>query len=287
MALLLPEQEDGADAEEVLGRGMSPPHFPITPRGLRGAWTFGSIRPGPLKAEGFLIEAREVPHKGGRTFGYRVSDGRSVLTYIPDHCPTAAGPGPDGWGEYHPAARRWPPARTCSSTTVSWSRARSRPRRRSGTRPPTTRSAWAAGPGPGGCCWPTTSRTAPTRPWTSWASGSPAAGPAAGGHRGRRRHHLPALTLVRGVLPLVPAGQLLQCVPVELAGVHRRHPAGGHRDQRRGPGTAFQQSPFAQQRARAVLGQPSPSRSTRITPSSTQVDLGAGLALADQGRRRP
>jgi len=102
--LLLPEQEDGSDAESVLARGMSPPHFPITPGGLRGAWTFGSLRPGQIKAEGFLIEAREVPHKGGRTFGYRVSDGRSVLTYIPDHCPTAAGPGPDGWGEYHPAA---------------------------------------------------------------------------------------------------------------------------------------------------------------------------------------
>jgi ribonuclease BN (tRNA processing enzyme) len=105
VTLLLPEQEDGADAGEVLSRGMSPPHFPITPSGLRGAWTFGSIRPGTIKAEGFLIEAREVPHKGGRTFGYRVSDGRSVLTYIPDHCPTALGPGPEGWGEYHPAAR--------------------------------------------------------------------------------------------------------------------------------------------------------------------------------------
>ena len=106
VTLLLPEQEDEADAEAVLARGMSPPHFPITPRGLRGAWTFGSARPGPVKAEGFLIEAQDVPHKGGRTFGYRVSDGRSVLTYIPDHCPTAAGPGPEGWGEYHPAARR-------------------------------------------------------------------------------------------------------------------------------------------------------------------------------------
>ena len=105
VTLLLPEQEDGADAESTLARGMSPPHFPITPRGLRGAWTFGSIRPGLFKAEGFLIEAREVPHKGGRTFGYRVSDGRSVLTYIPDHCPTEAGPGPEGWGEYHRAAR--------------------------------------------------------------------------------------------------------------------------------------------------------------------------------------
>lgn len=50
------------------------------------------------------MEAREVPHKGGRTFGYRVSDSRCVVTYIPDHCPTVAGPGPEGWGEYHPAA---------------------------------------------------------------------------------------------------------------------------------------------------------------------------------------
>jgi ribonuclease BN (tRNA processing enzyme) len=101
--LLLPEQAGGT-AVDVLARGMSPPHFPITPNGLRGSWTFGMIEPGPLKAEGFTVEAREVPHKGGRTFGYRVSDGQSVITYIPDHCPTAAGPGPEGWGEYHPAA---------------------------------------------------------------------------------------------------------------------------------------------------------------------------------------
>ena len=26
------------------------------------------------------------------------------MAYIPDHCPTALGPGPEGWGEYHPAA---------------------------------------------------------------------------------------------------------------------------------------------------------------------------------------
>ena len=45
-----------------------------------------------------------MPHKGGRTYGYRVSDGHSVLTYIPDHCPTVLGPGPEGLGEYHPAA---------------------------------------------------------------------------------------------------------------------------------------------------------------------------------------
>jgi phosphoribosyl 1,2-cyclic phosphodiesterase len=110
VTLLLPDQGDGRQgdgaqaAEDVLARGMSPPHFPIGPAGLRGDWTFGMARPGQLKAEGFTVEAREIPHKGGRTFGYRVSDGHSVLAYLPDHCPTVLGPGPDGWGAYHPAA---------------------------------------------------------------------------------------------------------------------------------------------------------------------------------------
>jgi phosphoribosyl 1,2-cyclic phosphodiesterase len=102
--LLLPEQEDGAGAEAVLERTMSPPHFPIRPRDLRGAWTFSTLAPGRHAVAGFAVQAREVPHKGGRTFGYRVTDGRSVLAYIPDHSPTSLGPGPDGWGEYHAAA---------------------------------------------------------------------------------------------------------------------------------------------------------------------------------------
>jgi ribonuclease BN (tRNA processing enzyme) len=104
ITLLLPEQEDGACAEAVLERGMSPPHFPIRPRDLRGAWTFSTLAPGHYATGGFDIEAREIPHKGGITLGYRVSDGRSVLAYLPDHCPTLLGPGPDGWGEYHSAA---------------------------------------------------------------------------------------------------------------------------------------------------------------------------------------
>jgi phosphoribosyl 1,2-cyclic phosphodiesterase len=102
--LLLPDQQDGQCAEAVLARGMSPPHFPIRPGDLRGAWTFGTLAPGRHLSSGFTIDAREVPHKGGRTFGYRISDGRSVMAYIPDHCPTNLGPGPDGWGNYHPAA---------------------------------------------------------------------------------------------------------------------------------------------------------------------------------------
>jgi phosphoribosyl 1,2-cyclic phosphodiesterase len=104
VTVLLPDQQDGMSAEEVLARGMSPPHFPIRPGDLRGSWTFGSISPGQLKAEGFTVEAREIPHKGGRTIGYRLTDGRSVIAYVTDHCPTALGPGPDGWGAYHPDA---------------------------------------------------------------------------------------------------------------------------------------------------------------------------------------
>jgi len=102
--LFLPEQEDGAGAAAVLERSMSPPHFPISPTELRGAWTFSTIPPGEHRFEGFTVLAREVPHKGGRTFGYRISDGHSTLTYMPDHCPIALGEGPDGYGEYHPTA---------------------------------------------------------------------------------------------------------------------------------------------------------------------------------------
>jgi phosphoribosyl 1,2-cyclic phosphodiesterase len=104
VTLLLPEQEDGACAEAVLERGMSPPHFPIRPRDLRGAWTFGTLAPGLHVVGGFTVQALEIPHKGGRTFGYRISDGSSVIAYMPDHCPTNLGPGPECLGEYHAAA---------------------------------------------------------------------------------------------------------------------------------------------------------------------------------------
>jgi phosphoribosyl 1,2-cyclic phosphodiesterase len=102
--LLLPVQEDGQNAETVLERAMSPPHFPMTPSQMRGSWTFDTASAGAWESEGFQVLAREIPHKGGTTFGYRVSDGHSTLTYMPDHCPTSFGSGPDGCGEYHTAA---------------------------------------------------------------------------------------------------------------------------------------------------------------------------------------
>ena len=100
VTLLLPAQPGGQAAETVLADGMSPPHFPITPGELRGEWTFGTVPAEAFKTGPFEFEAYEIPHKGGTTVGYRVSDGRSAVAYLPDHCPTLAGPGPDGWGEY-------------------------------------------------------------------------------------------------------------------------------------------------------------------------------------------
>lgn len=100
--VLLPDQ--GEDAEEVLGRAFSPPHFPVLPRALGDGWSFGSLEVGEHSIEGFTVLARDIPHKGGRTFGYRVSDGTSSLAYLSDHFPLGLGPGPEGLGEYHPAA---------------------------------------------------------------------------------------------------------------------------------------------------------------------------------------
>jgi phosphoribosyl 1,2-cyclic phosphodiesterase len=102
--LIMPDQLSGESPVEVISRGMSPPHFPVRPDELRGAWGFRSVGEGEFDVEGFSVTALEIPHKGGRTFGYRITDGRTSLAYMPDHYPSLNGPGPDGWGEYHQAA---------------------------------------------------------------------------------------------------------------------------------------------------------------------------------------
>ena len=101
--LYLPAQPDGTGAAATLARMMSPPNFPIGPEGLIGAWTFSTLDPGTHRLEGFEVTAAEIAHKGGTTFGYRIGDGDSALAYLPDHCPTAYGPGPNGWGGFPPS----------------------------------------------------------------------------------------------------------------------------------------------------------------------------------------
>jgi phosphoribosyl 1,2-cyclic phosphodiesterase len=101
--VLLPAQRDSAI--DVISRFMSPPVFPIGPLGLRGAWSFESLEEGEHEIERFAVLAREISHKGGRTFGYRVSDGAATVTYMSDHGPRGAlGPGRDGLGPYHESA---------------------------------------------------------------------------------------------------------------------------------------------------------------------------------------
>lgn len=103
VSILLPEQ--GSTARDVLARVMSPPHFPIMPWELRGDWSFGCIDEGTHSLEGLTVLAREIPHKGGRTFGFRITDATGAsMAYLSDHSPNNFGPGPEGFGEYHQAA---------------------------------------------------------------------------------------------------------------------------------------------------------------------------------------
>jgi phosphoribosyl 1,2-cyclic phosphodiesterase len=99
--LHLPAQ---GDPVAVLSRAMSPPHFPILPTDLRGDWTFTSLEAGEHVIAGFDVLALDIPHKGGRTFGYRITSPTSgaSVAYLSDHWPISVGPGPDGLGEYHP-----------------------------------------------------------------------------------------------------------------------------------------------------------------------------------------
>jgi phosphoribosyl 1,2-cyclic phosphodiesterase len=101
--LYVPRQSDDG-AEALLARAVSPPHFPITPSQLRGQWRFLDLDDGDHEIEGFSVRVRDIPHPGGRTFGYRISDERSTIAYLSDHWPISLGKGPNGLGEFHESA---------------------------------------------------------------------------------------------------------------------------------------------------------------------------------------
>lgn len=91
--VLLPAQgsatpERPGSAAALISGSMSPPHFPIGPDGLRGRWVFDAINPGTMTVGGCKVTAMEVPHKGGRTYGYRVEADGMRVAYLPDHLPT-------------------------------------------------------------------------------------------------------------------------------------------------------------------------------------------------------
>jgi phosphoribosyl 1,2-cyclic phosphodiesterase len=91
--LLLPD--DGTPAIDRFRRFMSPPLFPIGPDGLLGCWRVDALGEGSHELEGLRVVAAEVPHKGGRTFGYRLEDATGSFAYVPDHHPGGAGPDRD------------------------------------------------------------------------------------------------------------------------------------------------------------------------------------------------
>jgi len=84
--LYLPAQ-DAASGRDLLARSMSPPSFPIEPEGLLGQWSFTALEPGRRRVGALEVTAAEVPHKGGRTFGYRIDGEGGSLAYLPDHAP--------------------------------------------------------------------------------------------------------------------------------------------------------------------------------------------------------
>ncbi len=86
--LYLPAQ-DGRSGRDLLAQAFSPPAFPISPEGLKGRWTEHALEAGAHRIEDFDVLAVDVAHKGGRTFGYRVSDATGSVGYVPDHAPEA------------------------------------------------------------------------------------------------------------------------------------------------------------------------------------------------------
>ncbi|MGY2875892.1 ribonuclease BN (tRNA processing enzyme) [Marmoricola sp. URHA0025 HA25] len=86
--LYVPAQE-GRSGRDLLAQSFAPPAFPITPEGLRGAWTFHALDDGAHEIESFTVTTVEIAHKGGRTYAVRVEDERGSIAYLPDHAPAA------------------------------------------------------------------------------------------------------------------------------------------------------------------------------------------------------
>lgn len=76
-----PDQGSLADA---VNQFMRPPFFPVTTTDLLGDIRFHDAWDDDLELDGAKVKARSVPHVG-RTNGYRVEMGGSVVTYVSDH----------------------------------------------------------------------------------------------------------------------------------------------------------------------------------------------------------
>jgi len=72
-----------------LNRYLSPPLFPVRIRDFHCDLTLNDMPMKPLQIGKFIVKGSYICHPGP-TLGYRISDGMSTVTYIPDHEPALA-----------------------------------------------------------------------------------------------------------------------------------------------------------------------------------------------------
>jgi phosphoribosyl 1,2-cyclic phosphodiesterase len=82
-----------------LNRYLSPPLFPVHFRDLPCQMNLHEISQSSFEIGGLHIDSGYINHPGP-TIGYRISNGRSILSYIPDHEPFL---GNSGWN----AGKKW------------------------------------------------------------------------------------------------------------------------------------------------------------------------------------
>lgn len=74
------------DLRTRLTRYLSPPLFPVRLRDVGAKLELHDVPVGDFEIGGLRITAQTVIHPG-QTVGYRISDGKSTVAYIPDHEP--------------------------------------------------------------------------------------------------------------------------------------------------------------------------------------------------------
>jgi phosphoribosyl 1,2-cyclic phosphodiesterase len=94
------------DLRTRLTRYLSPPLFPVRLRDVAARLELHDAPMGRFEIGGLQVTAQTVIHPG-QTLGYRISDGQSTMTYLPDHEPALGGNGiPDrsDWTSGHDLA---------------------------------------------------------------------------------------------------------------------------------------------------------------------------------------
>lgn len=94
------------DLRTRLTKYLSPPLFPVRLRDLPSQPILHDVPLGHFEIDGFAVECALITHPGP-TVGYRISDGRGAIVYMPDHEPAlGAGefPLPPDWTSGHDLA---------------------------------------------------------------------------------------------------------------------------------------------------------------------------------------